>query len=219
MGSHDDEFDDSDARPRERHYASDEKHESTAVKFMRMLERNMLDGWGKARTQRWSTDLGVPVDTFEAMWGAIRASWKQPTLTFESFMEQRDIARARYLDVYAKSMERGSFATALQAVTAIVKLDGLEQPEKLNILIGNATPGQGGITNTARETVAILVEKMKEMQAARQSSDNAVAHAVLKLEEGKAEEKEKKSNGQNGHKKPIIEIEGTYPGENGKKPS
>lgn len=156
--------------------------QTTAQKFMKLLEREMLNGRGDEWTRRWAVeDIGIPEELYLQMRANIKLSWKSAATTYDSFCDQRDLARARYLHVFMKSMDRGQFSTACRAIDSIVALDGLAAPGQLQLLLGDAA--KSGITNTARDNVAILVEKMKNLAATRMASDDKIATVVKQIED------------------------------------
>lgn len=161
---------------------------------MEILEQKMLSGWGESRCRTFITSLGITIDQFSHMYTSIKDAWQTPDITYERFMQQRDLARARYLNIYEKCMERGEHKTALGAVNSVVKLDGLEQPEKIQVLAG-AAMSRPGITNSVRDTVSQLVEKMRELAAARQATDAMMSGALVKATNG---------HGTNGHA--VIDV-------------
>ena len=168
--------------------------------LLKLLEDNMIAGWGQLRCYQWCLEFGIDRPTFDRMWEDIRRSWKMPTLTFASFCEQRDLARARYTRVFNLSMKRNQVATALAAVEKIVKLDGLDQPAQLQITLSqNSTPGQ--ITNSARDHVSQLMEKARRLAAPTDDGDDGPV-----IEEPQVRPPVPGPNGHRG----IIEIEGTY---------
>jgi hypothetical protein len=171
------------------------QNESPIEKFMKLLERMMLEGRTEARLRRWAIDeAGIPDEAFSNMYCAIRASWRRNT-SFESFCEQRDLTRARYLNIYVRASRKDNYPMAIRALDSIVKLDGLEQPAQLQIAI--ATPGTG-ITNSARDQVSQLVEKMRMLAQSRSVPDEVIEEAT--------EVAENELNADN-------EIEGKYPGD------
>ncbi len=159
----------------------------------------MLAGRSELRLRDWAkNEMGIPEEAFTRMYGGIKMSW-QRAMTFEAFCEARDINRARYLDIYTRAMLKDQFGTALRAIDSVVKLDGLEQPAQLQVTLGAiTTPGQG-ITNTARDQVAQLVNKMKQLAESQMQDDELVEYATEKLQKEVIEVNE------NG------EIEGSYP--------
>ncbi len=172
------------------HLADDEDDEeddklpdTTAQKFMRLLEQEMLNGRGEVRLREWAVNLGVPNDSFSKMYAAIKLSWKQPQLSVDSFIEQRDLAHARYLSIYRKAMKIGHLSTAVKAVSCIVDLIGLAQPAQMEISLGEGSAAQKTITNSARDNVARLVEKMKARAADQGSTSAKVDNAMMLLEE------------------------------------
>lgn len=180
--------------------------ESPMEKLTKLLEDNMLAGWSQLRCYQWCIQFGLDRPTFDRMWEDVKRAWKMPTMTFATFCEQRDLARARYTKVYNLSMKRNQVATALAAVEKIVKLDGLDQPAQLQITLNqNSTPGQ--ITNSARDTVAGLMEKMRLLASPTDDGGDNVIEA----------ESTEAPNVPEGHKTVVnkkdgtIEIEGRYP--------
>ncbi len=143
---------------------SDTRRLSGIDKFMRMLETRMLQGRTLGDCRKWATDLGIPEEAFLKMFGVIKQSWRSPQLTYDLFCERRDLARARYLDIYVRASEDDNYMVMLRAIEGIIKLDGLEAPTTLQLNIQD--PGQG-ITNSARDQVAQLVEKMKQLAETR----------------------------------------------------
>ncbi len=181
---------------------------TTIEKFMKLLETFMLEGRGENRLRKWATEeMGVPLELFNTMHGEIKLSWKQKAMSVETFTEQRDLARARYMNIYKMAMHGRQYKAALSAIEGIVKLDGLQSPEILQLTLG-ATTGQGQITNSARDQVAQLVNKMKQLAETRATNDAILEKAVERIERGDV-----------GSYKRVIdvkqnedgEIEGKYP--------
>lgn len=142
----------------------------TGERFAMLLEKRMLEGHSDAANRSWATtSMGVPYERFIRIKALIVRSWSIEASTWEGLCEQRDSARAKYLEIYRLAIERENLPMALRALDSIVKLDGLERepvsPTTVNVSLGT------GITNNARETVARLIAKAKDL-ATTKTMDN-----------------------------------------------
>lgn len=150
-----------------------------AESFMRLLEERMLEGKTDVSNRHWAIyEMGVPEDTFEKLKALILRSWKIDSSTYAKTVELRDITGAQYLHVYNLALEKGNLSAALKALDSFSRLHGLDQPS-----LAPVTLGGGGITNSVRENVLRLLDRMQTL------SDGArIVNA---------------SNGSNGHHKKL----------------
>lgn len=184
--------------------------QSPYEKIARLTEENMLAGWSQLRCYQFCIQFGFDRATFDRMWDDIKTSWKMPTMTFATFCEQRDLARARYTRIFNKAMKRNQLMVASNAVDKIVRLDGLDQPMKLELTLGQNSQ----ITNAARDNVNQLMERMRQLAAPTDDGTDAIIEESAP-EVPSAEPVVVRNTALNGYvgkpdKNGIIEIEGRY---------
>ncbi len=150
----------------------------------------MLQGRTQKQCQKWAIGLGLPAekpdDLFFQMWTQIKNSWQSNTLTFADFCDKRDTARARFNDIYNRALACGdgehqwtpNYQAALRALEGIIKLDGLEAPGQVEITVAAA----GQITNSTRDNVMRMIERMKQLAASREAEDPKIGAAIARLE-------------------------------------
>lgn len=173
---------------------SDDQHSTqplseAAEKFMLLLERRMIEGHSDVTNQHWATvELGVPLESFERLKALILRSWKLEARTYEAICGERDKVRVGYWEIYRRALEKEKLGEALRALDAIARLDGLDQPSQIAVTIG-----QGAITNQARETIASLLGRMRELSSGkatrslkgfREANGHTTnGHSVIEVEE------------------------------------
>lgn len=129
--------------------------------FVKLLELRMLEGHTEASNRTWATlDLGVPLETFEKIQATVLKSWKLAGTTQEVTSQRRDQIRQQYQYVYKMAVEKEKIKDALHALDSMVKLDGLDHTPEDSLKL---TLTGGAITNTARENIGNLMNKMREL--------------------------------------------------------
>lgn len=166
----------------------------TAEKFALLLEKRMVSGHSDTDNRQWAiVEMGVPVESFERIRALILRTWKLEKSTLEAVDAERDRVRAGYWEIYRRAMEKEKLGDALRALDAVARLEGLDQPTRVEIGLN-----QGGITNAARETISSLIARMQELKSGK---------AVRSLK-AIQEENHRAMNGHaNGHHRTIIDVE------------
>lgn len=139
---------------------------SALERFVDLMENEMLCGSGHHRVMRWAVRFGVPQEVAQQVYDDIQLSWRQVGVGgYTEWCERRELARARASKIFRMAITKGDLKNAIAANKQIIDLDGLEAPKTLNI---NASATvQHHITNSSREQVAQLMERMKQLAEQR----------------------------------------------------
>lgn len=141
-------------------------------RFLRDLEHKMTSGQSLTRRRWWAKkEYKINDNALQRYEAIIRGTWRVETTSFAALTERRDHYRQLYMEIYRREMDigpngeyLGDSKTALKAVDAMTKLDGLTAPDVTVSIsagaVGSSTVEQ--LTNRTRQRTQELLQVMRE---------------------------------------------------------